>query len=87
MSRVWTVVSQKYPQGKEVTSNATTWGELSQDLVSSGCSPENMRCKIKASATYYEDGSAILPSEVYGERNIIFMSPFKTKSGINGKNI
>lgn len=77
MSRLVTIFSSVGESKKEITSDASTWGELQVDLNTNGISIDNKKVILKTTKATLESSEAVLPSEDFA----IMLIPGKVKSG------
>lgn len=66
--------------------SATTWGQLKQELQQEGLLSGEMKAAVKELGTTLDVDSAALPTGqgIGGDHDFtLFLSPVKTKSGIN----
>lgn len=71
------VFSTETNEKKEISTSATTWGALKQELSAAGFSVNNMKGMVKETKTTLESDGAVLPSETF----TLFITPSKVKSG------
>lgn len=77
MSRNVTVFSLKTKERKVITTSASTWGELENELKNQGLDTNGMKATHKENRTTFESSTSALPS---GDFTVI-LTPTKVKSG------
>jgi hypothetical protein len=79
MSRIITIISPQGDERVELHSNATTWGELKQEINQEGTfNADNSTAMIRGLRTNLESNTAALPEEPFS----VFLTPSKIKSGL-----
>jgi hypothetical protein len=77
--RTITIYSTSGQDGKIISSNAKTWGELQGVLTENGVSHKNMKAVIGENRHTLEVANAELPSDKF----TLFLMPIKVKSGMD----
>lgn len=72
-----TVFSMRLGVPKNITSGATTWGELKNELISQGIDPNGMKAIVKDLAITLEADAAQLPEGSF----VVMLTPSEVKSG------
>ncbi len=76
-SRIVTVANPSTNQPVEINTNATTWGELKEQIKAKGISTDNMKGIVRSTRVTLEATDAILPEGEF----TLFLFTEKNKAG------
>jgi hypothetical protein len=75
--RTITIAAMNLGTPVEITTAASTWGELKNDLANNNIEYNNMKAMIRETETSLEGNNAVLPTGDF----VLFLTPDKVKSG------